>query len=311
MGYIFSCNFNPPCQPCDQRQPRQQSSGIPIKQAFSETALDTITTVTVSGVPLQRRDMGKCATTTSCQTEEPQHECMMTKRKVSITQDSATKCDLQKKNSCSDCVATQAVSLLPKQSCLKIYSQKFEYDDSQISSELCRAVRPSTCEKVQSVCSHVRPLTCEKVQPNCSQVPPPTCEKVGPGGSEVSPPACGNVQSDCSQVPLSTRENVRPDCSQEPPPTFEKVRSVCLQVSSLTFSQVQTKGCQPLGPQIQSQGCMTVSTTRRPCCHKPPPQVQHSNAETQTRWCSILVSKKRMIDLVHFFFEPHCFNCFF
>ncbi|KAJ8733865.1 hypothetical protein PYW07_014416 [Mythimna separata] len=87
------CNFNPPCQPCDQKQSRRQSSGFPIKQAYSETTLDTITTVTVSGVPIQRREIGKHVTNASCQTEEPQNESMMPNRKVAITQDSYSQKD--------------------------------------------------------------------------------------------------------------------------------------------------------------------------------------------------------------------------
>lgn len=229
MFFIFRCNFNPPCQPLDLRRPqlRKSGSGIPLKQALSEMTLDTITTVTVSGVPLQRRELVKI-TDTACQTEEPQGECI-SKRKVSMSEALGMRCD--QKESCSSLSVTmQDNNTKTKHSCRRLCPQRRKNEDTHV----------------------------------CLDCPPVT--------------------------------------------SCPKVQSVCSPVSSEGCPQIQSQGCHQTSTQIQSRGCVPVSPKCSPCCPKPLPSVQAqtqvcpqvpqvSDAQTQTHWSSIVVSKKCLIHL--------------
>lgn len=120
---------------------KTHSSSLPIRKTYSNTSLERITTVRETVLPCQRRDVGMVVATcnSTCQTEEPRSEYLMTKHKVSITEDQNTACNFPRRSTSqiSMSVTQQNIVVDKSSSCPRVCIQ---VADSHAQTDWCNVL---------------------------------------------------------------------------------------------------------------------------------------------------------------------------
>ncbi|CAH1643290.1 unnamed protein product [Spodoptera littoralis] len=242
------------------------SSGIPIKKTHSDMALETGAT--------NKKDTGRliAVINSTSQTEDTKSECLVTKHKVSITEDSL-KCAFRKDSfsqlsmaTHAPCTATcHATCNTPNTNCNKLYPQtSVQTDDSQQSSQpqLGSKISRGVLKQCPQICPQAGPQVvivqnCPQTQ-NCPALQPQNCPA-------LQSQNCPALQSqNCSQPAQTmccpqTQSQSCPDTSQ----------------------QVQTQGCPQRCPQTQNQTQQQEQVQEK--CQTCPPVQDTTQNPSQTQ----------------------------